>query len=102
MWGCPRGRWCPGHLGQVVSWSISRSSATCCGVRTPSLSAGERRPVTGDMSLGCLVGGDMSLGYLVARNMSFGSLVTSDTSLGYLVTRDLSLGYLLAKKVSLR
>lgn len=68
------------YRGQVVSWSISRSSATRCGVRTPSLNAGERRPVTGVLSPGCLVAGDVSLGYLVARNMSLGCLVTSDVS----------------------
>lgn len=86
------------YLGQVVSWSISRSSATCCGVRTPSLNAGERRPVTGDLTLGCPGAGDMSLGYLVAKNRSPGCLVTSDGSLG---ARNLSLGYLVLKNLCL-
>ena len=89
------------YLGQVVSWSISRSSATRCGVRTPSLNAGERRPVTGDLSLGCLVAGDVSLGYLVARNMSLGCLVISDGSLGCLVARNMSLGYVVIRDMSL-
>lgn len=78
------------YLQQVVSWSISRTSATCCCVRTPSLNAGERRPVARDVSLG----------YLVARNMCLGCLVSRDMLLVWLVAGDMSLAYLVPKNVS--
>lgn len=78
------------YLQQVVSWSISKTSATCCCVRTPSLNAGERRPVARDVSLE----------YLVARNMSLGYPVSSDMFLVWLVAGDMSLGYLVPKNMS--
>lgn len=86
-------------MGRRASCTLSRSSATRCGVRTPSLSAGERRPGPGDMSLvaismslGRLVSTDVSLGFWGTMDMSSGRLAAGNTSLGPLVAGNMSLG----------